>query len=144
MGSIIGGIISAVGSMFGGFFGAKTKQGEIVGKAIDAVTETVKAKTESEHAAALVVVAEAQSDSWIAKNWRPLTMSFFVVLIGCRFFGITPSHMSPIEYERLWDLVEIGMGGYIASRTVEKIVAQIGLGAVLKKYLEQLTLSKGK
>lgn len=143
-GSILGGLISVLGSGLSGFFGTKLKQGELVGQAIDAVGKVIESKAQSEHAAALVVVAEAQSDSWIAKNWRPMTMVFFVILIGCRFFGITPSNMSLMEYDRLWDLVEIGMGGYIASRTVEKIVSQIGLGSVLKKYLEQLTLNKGK
>lgn len=140
MGGIIGGIISALGSLFGGFFGAKTKQGEIVGQAIDAVGQLASSNAERERAAALVVAAEAQSDSWIAKNWRPMTMVIFVGLIVARFFGLVPSHMSITEYERLWDLVEVGMGGYVVSRSVEKIVAQLNLGSVLKKYIEQLTI----
>jgi hypothetical protein len=144
MGGIIGGIISALGSMFGNFFKAKEKQGEIVGKAIDAVGELASSNAERERAAALVVVAEAQSESWIARNWRPVTMAVFVSLIVCRFFGFVPSHMSPMEYERLWDLVEIGMGGYVVSRSVEKIVSQLSLGSVLKKYLEQLTIDLNK
>lgn len=140
MGGIIGGIISALGSIFGKFFSAKEKQGEIVGKAIDAVGQLAGSNAERERAAALVVAAEAQSDSWIAKNWRPMTMVIFVGLIVARFFGLVPSHMSITEYERLWDLVEVGMGGYVVSRSVEKIVSQLSLGSVLKKYIEQLTI----
>lgn len=143
MGGIIGGIISAIGSMFGNFFKAKEKQGEIVGKAIDAVGELASSNAERERAAALVVAAEAQSDSWIARNWRPWTMVVFVSLVVCHFFGLVPSHLSPQEYDRLWDLIEVGMGGYVVSRSVEKIVSQLALGSVLKKYIEQLTLSKG-
>ena len=141
MGSIIGGLISAVGSIFGGFFKAKEKQGDVIAKGIDALTTLSTSNAERERSAALVVVAEAQSDSWIAKNWRPVTMVIFVGLIVCRFFGVVPSNMSPMEYERLWDLVEVGLGGYVVSRSVEKIVSQISLGSLLKKYLEQLTIS---
>lgn len=142
MGGIIGGIISALGSVFGGLFKAKEKQGEIIGKAIDAVGELAGSNAERERAAALVVAAEAQSDSWVARNWRPITMCIFVGLIVARFFGLVPTNMSPMEYERLWDLVEVGMGGYVVSRSVEKIVSQLSLGSVLKKYLEQLTINK--
>lgn len=142
MGALFGGIISAIGSVFGTFFKAKEKQGEIVGKAIDAVGELAQSNATREANAALVVVAETQSESYIARNWRPLTMAIFVGLIVCRFFGLVPQNMSPMEYERLWDLVEVGMGGYVVSRSVEKIVSQLSLGSVLKKYLEQLTIVK--
>jgi hypothetical protein len=142
MGALFGGIISAIGSVFGTFFKAKEKQGEIVGKAMEAIGDLAESNATREANAALVVVAEAQSESFIARNWRPVTMCIFVGLIVCRFFGIVPQNMSPMEYERLWDLVEVGLGGYVVSRSVEKIVAQLNLGSVLKKYLDQLTIIK--
>lgn len=146
MGSIIGGLISALGNIFSKFFSAKEKQGEIIGKGLDALGTLASSNAERERAAALVVVAEAQSESWVARNWRPVTMAIFVGLIVCRFFGLVPQNMSPMEYERLWDLVEIGLGGYVVSRSVEKIVSQISLGSLLKRYLEQLAIThtKGK
>jgi len=142
MGGIIGGLISALGSIFGSFFNTKVKQGEVVGTAVEAISTLASSNAERERAAALVVAAEAQSDSWLARNWRPITMTIFVGLIVSRFFGLVPSHMSPAEYDRLWDLVEVGMGGYVVSRSVEKIVAGLNLSSVLKKYLDQLTTSK--
>ncbi|CAB4212254.1 hypothetical protein UFOVP1437_5 [uncultured Caudovirales phage] len=142
MGSILGGLISALGSIFGSFFSTKVKQGEVIGTAVEAISTLASSNAERERAAALVVAAEAQSDSWLARNWRPMTMAIFVGLIVARFFGLVPSHMSPAEYDRLWDLVEVGMGGYVVSRSVEKIVAGLNLSSVLKKYLDQLTLDK--
>ena len=139
---IIGPIISALGSVASSFFEAKSKQGDAIVSGLNVVKHLADSNAEREGAAALVVAAEANSDSWLARNWRPATMAIFVGLIVARFFGLVPSHMSPIEYEKLWDLVELGMGGYVVSRSVEKIVSQLSLGSVLKKYLEQLTSKK--
>ena len=32
--------------------------------------------------AARIIAAEAGSESWLARNWRPMTMLFFVGIIG--------------------------------------------------------------
>ncbi len=141
--NIIASVISGVSSIFGFATKVKEKQAETIVSGIDAVKTLIETKAESEASAAIVVAAEAQSESVLARNWRPLTMLIFVGLIVARFFGFVPDHMSPTEYERLWDLMEIGMAGYIGSRTIEKIVSQMSLGSVLKRYIEN-SLIKGK
>ena len=72
-------------------------------------------------AAAQVIVAEAQGDSWLQRNWRPMLMCLFGLIIANNFvvvplFG-TPSAEIPPD---MWDLLKLGVGGYIVGRSVEK------------------------
>jgi hypothetical protein len=80
---------------------------------------------EIEQAAASIVKTEAASKHWLAANWRPITMLFFVGLIGARWFGWTAPGMSEAEYLSIYDLIKIGLGGYVVSRGVEKITPSI-------------------
>lgn len=76
-------------------------------------------------AAAEVVKAEAQSGTWLTSAWRPLTMLVFVALIVARVFGLTSEHVSEAEYAELWELVKLGLGGYVLGRSAEKVVPAI-------------------
>lgn len=77
-----------------------------------------------EHAAAGIVKAEA-GGSWLTSSWRPLTMLVFVSLIVARWFGFAAPELSEAEYLRLWSIVEIGLGGYVIGRSVEKIAPPV-------------------
>jgi len=69
-----------------------------------------------------IVTAEANSDSWIAKSWRPILMLTFGVLIVARWFGWAAPNLTETEYIKLWDIVQLGLGGYVIGRSVEKTV----------------------
>lgn len=68
-----------------------------------------------------VVKAEAQGSSWLQRNWRPITMLTFLVLVVCDSFGWLAFRLS----EEAWQLLEIGMGGYVIGRSVEKVAPSI-------------------
>ena len=78
-----------------------------------------------------IITAEAQGKSWIQRNWRPLTMLTFVAIVMMRWFGLTVAVPEAVEVE-LMSLIKIGLGGYVAGRSVEK-VTEIASGA-LKDY----------
>ena len=85
-------------------------------------------------AAAGVVQSEAQSKFWLAACWRPITSLVFVALITARMFGLTAPNVSPAEYLELWALMKLCLGGYIASRGIEKVTPAIaGALSTLKK-----------
>lgn len=84
-----------------------------------------------EQAAAEVVKAEAASSHWLAANWRPVTMLVFVGLIVARWLGWTAPGMTEAEYLSVYDLIKIGIGGYVVGRSAEKIVPMVA--AALKK-----------
>ena len=68
---------------------------------------------------ASVLVAEATSNSWLTRTWRPITMLTFVFLIVWSQF--TGMEIPP----DLWFVVKLGLGGYLGGRSVEKSVGAI-------------------
>ena len=78
--------------------------------------------SEIEKAAADVVKAEAQGRNWLQRTWRPITMLVFVALIVARWLGWSAPNLTQAEALKLWDIVEIGLGGYVIGRTAEKVL----------------------
>lgn len=72
-------------------------------------------------AAARIIVAEAQGESWLQRNWRPMLMCLFGVIVANNFIVVplfaTPRAEIPPD---MWDLLKIGVGGYVVGRSVEK------------------------
>ena len=78
-----------------------------------------------------IVKTEADSEHWLAANWRPLLMLTFGGLIVARWFGWAAPNLSEAEYLKLWSIVELGIGGYVIGRSAEKVLPTIA--QVLKK-----------
>ena len=68
-----------------------------------------------------IITAEANGQSWLQRSWRPITMLTFLVLIVADSFGFTAADLS----ERAWDLLQLGIGGYVIGRSVEKIAPKV-------------------
>lgn len=81
--------------------------------------------TAIERAAAEVVKAEAQGQSWLQRTWRPITMFTFVALIVARWLGWSAPGLAEAEALKLWDIGEIGLGGYVIGRSAEKLLPGI-------------------
>lgn len=73
-----------------------------------------------------IVEAEAKSESWLTTSWRPLVMLTFAILIVARWFGFSAPDMPPETEHQLWTLLQIGLGGYVAGRSVEKVAETVG------------------
>ena len=59
-----------------------------------------------------VLRSEAQGN-WLQRSWRPVIMLAFTVVILVGMFTDLPM---PEDTFRFWDLLEIGLGGYIVGR----------------------------
>lgn len=97
------------------------QRANLLNKVLDVLVTLAKTKSD-------VIVAEAQSESWITRTWRPLVMIDFAVLINLVFFGVIgPEIMHRLQNipSQLWTLLSIGIGGYIGGRSGEKIVRMI-------------------
>lgn len=88
-------------------------------------SELLKANSTINRAAADVVMSEAKGESWLQRNWRPMLMVWFAVLIGAYWFGFVPVNMPVPIVEKLFTLVQIGVGGYVVGRSGEKIAGAI-------------------
>lgn len=126
----VSGVLKLVRGIIGQFVEDPTKKAELSLQLVQAQADLEKALAVADQqvtdAKARVVIAETQSDSWIAKNWRPLTMLTFTFIVAWNFvavpiFGATPT---PFPSE-LWSLLELGIGGYIAARTAEKVATTV-------------------
>jgi hypothetical protein len=78
-------------------------------------------------AQAQIVQAEASSGNWLASSWRPITMLTFVALIVARWFGWAAPNLAEAEYLKLWDIVQLGLGGYVIGRSFEKVMPSIAV-----------------
>jgi hypothetical protein len=112
--------------------------GTIGGKVLDIVDDVVEDKdaanklkfqiqkqlleskgTELE-AQAKIVLAEAQG-SWLQRNWRPMLMVTFAGLVVAHWFGLTASNIPESLQNSLLNIVMVGVGGYVAGRSAEKV-----------------------
>jgi hypothetical protein len=73
-----------------------------------------------------IIVAEAQG-SWLQRSWRPILMLVIITIVANNYLIAPylspwfPEHIRVLELPlQLWDLMEIGVGGYIVGRSVEK------------------------
>ena len=68
-----------------------------------------------------IIKAEANGASWIQRSWRPVTMLTFLVLVVLDSFGWLPSPLA----KEAWTLLQIGLGGYVVGRSVEKVTPKV-------------------
>lgn len=87
--------------------------------------ELVRNSHALEAAAADIIKSEAASSHWLAANWRPLLMLTFGGLIVARWFGFAAPELGEAEYIKLWDIVQLGIGGYTVGRSLEKIIPPV-------------------
>jgi len=74
---------------------------------------------------AVKILTTEMSGNWLQKSWRPLVMLTFAALIVARWLGWSAPNLSPEEYLKLWDIVELGLGGYVIGRSAEKIAGTV-------------------
>jgi hypothetical protein len=87
-----------------------------------------------------IILSESQG-GWLQRNWRPLLMATFMVIIANNYivhpylslFFPGKSLLLTLPPE-MWSLLKIGVGGYVVGRSVEKISA----GGVTK-MIEKVT-----
>ena len=89
-------------------------QHSITSEVIQLEGKVVKAKAD-------IIVAEATSESWITSNWRPVTMLTFVFLVVLKWLGFTAGNISEALELELMSLIQIGLGGYVVGRSLEKV-----------------------
>lgn len=67
------------------------------------------------------VKSEAQGN-WLQRSWRPIVMLVFTLILVS---GIFTGSSLLADNSRLWDLLEIGIGGYVIGRSGEKITGNL-------------------
>ena len=79
----------------------------------------VEEKTISEQSAS---IREEARGNWLQRSWRPIVMLVFTLIILAGTFLNLPILA---DTSRFWDLLEIGLGGYIIGRGSEQLVSSL-------------------
>ena len=87
---------------------------------LELLKEIHQAESKMMEAQAKTIVAEAQSEHFLVANWRPITMLVFVGLIAAHWMGWTAPGLTDTSLTLIFSTVQIGLGGYIGARTVDK------------------------
>lgn len=148
---LIGPLISGVSGIFGGMFTTKQKALEagasVASNITDLINNTNSTDAQIATAIASVVTAEANSESWLTRTWRPLVMWCITVCVICYFFGYKPPNidvpMSDMMRE-IFDLLKYGIMGYMPCRTVDKIATLAFKTKLFNNILSALTSGKIK
>lgn len=75
-----------------------------------------------------VMVADAQSEGWLTRNARPgvvvWAMGMITWVIFSPIFGLQDATIHALQRvpDSLWNLVMVGIGGYMLAKTVENTV----------------------
>lgn len=70
---------------------------------------------------AAIIMAETNSESWITRNWRPITMLTFLGLVVLDQTGQLAFRLA----DEAWTLLQLGLGGYVVGRSVEKVTPAV-------------------
>ena len=72
-----------------------------------------------------IILAEAKGN-WLQRSWRPILMlSFGFIVIYVKFLAPVFGFTIPILEIEFWELLKIGIGGYVVGRSAEKISKNI-------------------
>jgi len=69
-----------------------------------------------------IIKEEASSEHFITATWRPITMLTFTGLVVARWLGFSAEGITEAEYIQLWEILKLGIGGYVVGRSGEKIM----------------------
>ena len=122
LGWFTGGVIKEVGKVIDSLFTSDEERlkakNEVFKVLQEQQLELQKLQTE-------IVLAEANGN-WLQRSWRPILMlAFGFIVIYVKFIApLFSLPIPPLENE-FWNLLQLGIGGYVVGRSAEKIASNI-------------------
>ena len=111
-------VVNAIGELVGRLTLPAREKRELEAEIVKLLNEREREMAEAQ---ASVVKAEA-TGNWLQRSWRPLVMLTFAVIVLVGTFTTLPILD---DTSRFWDLLEIGLGGYVIGRSGEKITGNL-------------------
>ena len=69
-----------------------------------------------------IIIAEAKGN-WMQRSWRPILMlAFGFIVIYVKFIAPLFDLRIPVLENEFWNLLQLGIGGYVIGRTGEKMM----------------------
>lgn len=104
------------------------KMAQVQTKLTELTQKTLEADNAVRQMQTNIIIAEATGQSWLQKNWRPLLMLVIVTIVANNYIIVPYIQLFGVQAvmldlpDKLWNLMTLGVGGYIAGRSGEKIV----------------------
>lgn len=125
----MGGALTIIKGLFG------SKKGDGIGGLATDIREAIKGKeiTPDKLIGFYLEVAKLQSSiintemqgNWLQRSWRPLLMLMIILIIMNNYilYPYFPGTVERLDLDdNLWDILKLGLGGYVVGRSVEKTV----------------------
>lgn len=114
----ISGIVNAIGELVGQLTLPEREKKKLEAGLLDLIQERERELIQAQAS----MLQEEASGNWLQRSWRPLVMLTFAVVILIGTFISSPILS---DTSRFWDLLEIGLGGYVIGRSSEKMADAI-------------------
>ncbi len=116
------GVISEIGKVIDSLFTSEEERikakNEVFKVLQEQQMELQKLQTE-------IIVSEA-TGNWLQRSWRPILMlAFGFIVIYVKFLAPLFDLRIPELENEFWNLLQLGIGGYVVGRSVEKISKNI-------------------
>lgn len=115
---LLSSLVSEIGSVVNNLSVSSKEKKQIEADLIAAITRQEEALSRSQ---ATIIEAEARGN-WLQRSWRPVIMLVFATIVLTGTFCELPILS---DTSRFWDLLEIGIGGYVIGRSAEKITGRL-------------------
>lgn len=114
---LLSGLIGEIGGVVNTLSVSSKEKKRIEAELLQAVN---KHEGELNRSRAAIIRSETQGN-WLQRSWRPVVMLVFAVIVLAGTFWELPILA---DTSRFWDLLEIGIGGYVIGRSAEKITGR--------------------
>lgn len=116
------GVISEIGKVIDSLFTSEEERikakNEVFKVLQEQQIELQKLQTE-------IIVSEAKGN-WLQRSWRPILMlAFGFIVIYVKFIAPLFDLRIPELEDEFWNLLQLGIGGYVVGRSVEKVSKNI-------------------
>ena len=117
-----GGVVKEVGKVIDNLFTSEEERlkakNEVFKVLQEQQLELQKLQTE-------IILAEANGN-WLQRSWRPILMlAFGFIVIYVKFAAPLFNLPIPELENEFWNLLQLGIGGYVVGRSAEKIASNI-------------------
>ncbi len=117
-----GGVVKEIGKVIDNLFTSEEERlkakNEVFKVLQEQQLELQKLQTE-------IILAEANGN-WLQRSWRPILMlAFGFIVIYVKFLAPLFGWTIPELEDEFWNLLQIGIGGYVVGRSAEKIADKV-------------------
>jgi len=117
--TLFNGIITAVGSAIDRLSTDSTKKEQLKSQISSELLKYLDSLTEAQQK----IITQEANGNFLQRSWRPIVMLTFTLIVVLGIFIDIPLLKDGSPF---WNLLELGLGGYVIGRSAEKITTTFG------------------